>query len=199
MSVNWNNAAFELSAAKLSQLPQPAGPEVAFVGRSNVGKSSLINRVLNRKKLARTSATPGKTATINFYDVDNTVKLVDLPGYGYAKVGKATRSQWPSLIGSYLSADRELVLTVLLMDIRHEPSRLDVSMVDYLIESQIPFLIAFTKADKLSKTAAEKQVQSFASLIPCFDKITKLITSSENGTGIEQLRAVITDVASETE
>lgn len=197
--MNWNNAEFELSAAKINQLPPPVGPEIAFVGRSNVGKSSLINRVLGRKKLARTSATPGKTATINFYHIDEHVKLIDLPGYGYAKVGKTMRSQWPQLIGSYLAADRDLVLTVLLLDIRHEPSKLDVSMVEYLIGSELPFLIAFTKADKLSKTAAEKKVQSYEPCIPSFAEITKLITSSEQGTGIEQLRTIIEDVASEIE
>lgn len=195
--MNFNNPTFEMSAAKINQLPEPIGPEIAFAGRSNVGKSSLINRVFGRKKLARISATPGKTATVNFYKADDRVKLIDLPGYGYAKVGKTMKASFSNLIGGYLTADRDLRLVILLMDIRHEPSELDRSTAEFLIETEVPFLIAFTKADKLSLKAAEEKMESYAPLISSYDSIVKVLTSSEDGTGIEELRSIIEEVTAE--
>jgi len=131
--MNVHTAAFEMAAGISSQLPQSSLPEVAFSGRSNVGKSSLINRLVNRKSLARTSATPGKTATINFYKLD-TMRMVDLPGYGYAKVSDSERRRWSELIEGYFDDDRDLRLVVQLWDMRHAPSKDDYQMLNYMIE-----------------------------------------------------------------
>ena len=133
---------------------------LSFSGRSNVGKSSLINRLCNRKNLARVSATPGKTATINFYRVD-TAYFVDLPGYGYAKVSNADRERWDELINSYFEADRALNVLVQLLDSRHAPSADDVQMMEYLHFHRIPFVVALTKADKLKKSEMTAQLEEF--------------------------------------
>lgn len=140
------SAVFETSVGDGSQLFPSTLPEVVFSGRSNVGKSSLINRLLSRKSLARTSATPGKTATINFYRLD-TVRLVDLPGYGYAKVSDREKKKWSDVIRRYFEDDRDLRLVVQLVDIRHPPSADDRVMIDFFVQEEIPFLIALTKAD----------------------------------------------------
>ena len=139
------SAVFETSVGDGSQLFPSTLPEVVFSGRSNVGKSSLINRLLSRKSLARTSATPGKTATINFYRLD-TVRLVDLPGYGYAKVSDREKKKWSDVIRRYFEDDRDLRLVVQLVDIRHPPSADDRVMIDFFVQEEIPFLIALTKA-----------------------------------------------------
>ena len=146
--MNFQLSEFQASYGLSSQLPASDRPEFVFSGRSNVGKSSLINRLCQRKNLARVSATPGKTATINFYRVD-TVYFVDLPGYGYAKVSNAERRRWDELINSYFEAERRTTLLVQLLDSRHAPSADDVQMLEYLQYHQIPFVAALTKADKL--------------------------------------------------
>ena len=122
--------------------------EIAFAGRSNVGKSTLINKIFNRKNLARVSSVPGKTATINFYGLEN-VFFVDLPGYGYAKVAKSEKRRWSELIEGYLNSGRDLRLVFLLIDMRHAPSADDLHMINYLIDAELPFVIILTKADKL--------------------------------------------------
>ena len=150
--MNYNRSEFQASYGLSSQLPESDRPEFVFSGRSNVGKSSLINRLCNRKNLARVSATPGKTATINFYRVD-TAYFVDLPGYGYAKVSNADRERWDELINSYFEADRALNVLVQLLDSRHAPSADDVQMMEYLHFHRIPFVVALTKADKLTPSS----------------------------------------------
>ena len=149
-------AEFKASYGLSSQLPERDRAEIVFSGRSNVGKSSLINKLCNRKSLARVSSTPGKTATINFYAVDDCY-FVDLPGYGYAKVSKAEKGRWSELIEGYYNQDRDFALVVSLIDIRHEPSALDRNMVQFLMDAELPFAIALTKADKLSKQQQMKQ------------------------------------------
>ncbi|MEG1973235.1 MAG: ribosome biogenesis GTP-binding protein YihA/YsxC, partial [Oscillospiraceae bacterium] len=147
--MNINNAKYEASFGVIEQILPCEGPEFAFAGRSNVGKSSLINKVLNRKSLARVSGMPGKTATINFYRLDN-IRFVDLPGYGYAKVAKNEKSRFSDLINGYFEEERELELVFLLLDMRHLPNEDDKYMAAYLIENEIPFVAILTKCDKLT-------------------------------------------------
>lgn len=192
------HAEFSCSYGISTQLPPTDRIEIAFAGRSNVGKSSLINKLLNRKALARVSAVPGKTATINFYDVDKTI-FVDLPGYGYAKVSKGEKTRWSELIEGYFAQDRNLQLVVSLIDIRHSPSKLDVDMVNFLIDNELPFIVVLTKADKLSKNQQKERLKALMSELPCAEDITILPVSSEKGDGIEELRSIIADIADEYE
>ena len=168
-------------------------PEVVFSGRSNVGKSSLINRLLSRKSLARTSATPGKTATINFYRLD-TLRLVDLPGYGYARVSEREKKKWSAVIRRYFEDDRDLRLVVQLIDIRHAPSADDRAMLDFFVQEEIPFLIALTKADKLNKTERAARLAAFEKEWAAYDGIKWIPFSSVTGEGAEELRTILADV-----
>lgn len=195
--MNYHKVSFLASYGLLKQIPPSSKIEIAFAGRSNVGKSSLINKLFNRKSLARVSAVPGKTATINFYDLDNTVHIVDLPGYGYAKVAKTEKIRWAELIEGYLNDEsRNLELVVLLIDSRHPATRLDVDMVNYLIETEKPFIIALTKMDKLNKTERQKRLASVADEIPCGGDITIVPFSAETGEGVDVLREIIEEIAS---
>ncbi len=190
------SAAFEVSAALHTQLPESVLPEVAFSGRSNVGKSSLINRLLNRKTLARTSATPGKTATINFYRLD-TLRMVDLPGYGYAKVSDAEKRRWSSLIEGYFEAERDLRLVLQLVDMRHPPSKDDYMMIDYMTEREIPFVVVLTKADKLNKSERSKRLQALQEELGEYEGIRTIPFSAINGEGTEELRQILVSVCEE--
>ena len=194
--MNFNLAKFVTAYGISSQLPPSEKLEIAFAGRSNVGKSSLINKVFNRKNLARVSAVPGKTATINFYQVEDTI-FVDLPGYGYAKVAKSEKHRWSELIEGYFNQNRNVALVLLLIDIRHSPSQLDLDMVEYLVETEYPFLIVFTKADKLSRLQKEKRLEGFRTEIPYGEEIRMIPVSSETGEGIEELRSVLEEVSTE--
>jgi GTP-binding protein len=172
--------------------------EIAFAGRSNVGKSTLINKIFQRKSLARVSAVPGKTATINFYRLDP-LTIVDLPGYGYAKVAKSEKERWSGLISGYLGADRDLRLILLLIDMRHAPSKDDLQMIDFLVESELPFLIVLTKADKLNKTERTKRMQAFETEIPYFSQIHVIPFSAVTREGVAEVQGVLEEIASETE
>lgn len=194
--MNFNLAKFVTAYGISTQLPPSEKLEIAFAGRSNVGKSSLINKVFNRKNLARVSAVPGKTATINFYQVEDTF-FVDLPGYGYAKVAKSEKHRWSELIEGYFNQNRNVALVLLLIDIRHSPSQLDLDMVEYLVETEYPFLIVFTKADKLSRMQKEKRLEGFRTEIPYGKEIRMIPVSSETGEGIEELRSVLEEVSKE--
>lgn len=161
MKINFSNADLKLSAGKLQQFPREPLPQIAFSGRSNVGKSSLLNTLLNRKKLARVSATPGKTITVNFYNVDRKIYLVDLPGYGFAKRPREEKELWSELTEGYFLKNPSkdaLKLVLQLIDVRIGPTDDDIMMINYLIDNGIPFRVVATKADKLSKTALEKQI-----------------------------------------
>ncbi len=192
--MNYNNAKFFASYGKFEQIPPPERTEIAFSGRSNVGKSSLINKLLNRKSLARVSAVPGKTATINFYELEN-IYCVDLPGYGYAKVAKSDKERWNKLIGGYLAADRELALVFQLIDFRHPPTKDDLMMVNYLIDGEFPFVVVLTKADKLSKNQRAERLESLKKELPCFEDITVIQFSAETGEGVEELRSIMEELA----
>lgn len=192
--MNFNLASFEASYGLFSQIPPCTNIEIAFAGRSNVGKSTLINKIFNRKSLARVSAVPGKTATINFYKIDP-LRIVDLPGYGYAKVAKYEKHRWADLIEGYLDSDRDLRLIFLLIDMRHAPSKDDLHMIDYLIERELPFVIILTKADKLKTMERKRRMEAFAKEIPYFDEIHVVPFSSMTREGVEEIRNIIVDIA----
>ncbi|MCH5204160.1 MAG: YihA family ribosome biogenesis GTP-binding protein [Oscillospiraceae bacterium] len=194
--MNYNNAKFFASYGKTEQLPSPTRTEIAFIGRSNVGKSSMINKLLNRKNLARASAEPGKTATINFYELEN-IFLCDLPGYGYAKTSKSEKKRFSELIGGYLSANRELALVIQLVDFRHPPTVDDISMINSLIDGGFPFVVVLTKADKLSKTQRAERRELLKNELPCADELTVIEFSSQTGEGVEDLRGIIEELAKE--
>ena len=196
--MNFSSAKFEASFGLASQLPPSRRLEIAFAGRSNVGKSSLINRVLGRKQLARVSAVPGKTVTVNFYSLQDIV-LADLPGYGYAKVSKSERDRWAELMEHYFQSGRNIGLVFQLVDMRHPPSRDDVNMVDFLIDAQIPFVVVLTKKDKLSRRQQQERLEAFRRELPCGGQLELLPFSSQTGEGVEELRQIIEDVASPEE
>lgn len=246
--LNFHISGYKSSYGTPEQLPEITLPEVAFAGRSNVGKSSLLNKLMFSKKLAKVSSKPGKTATINFYQVGKEVDgdggasddaaasnmtgdggvssgwdgggssamsdsasdaagarattdtepkeigpihLVDLPGYGYAQVSKAEKERWSNLIGGYFDDDRDFALVVSLIDIRHDPSALDQSMVAFLQENGFPFAIALTKADKMSKQKAAQQRKKIKKALNLSDDVPMIVTSAENGTGMDELRSLI--------
>ena len=194
--LNIHSAVFEAAAGLSSQLPESTLPEIAISGHSNVGKSSLINRILGRKALARTSATPGKTATINFYRLD-TLRLVDLPGYGYAKVSQAEKKRWGELIGDYFASERDLRLVIQLIDMRHKPTKDDYMMLEYLVDNQLPFLVVFTKADKLKKGERLRREQELAVELADYEGMLTIPFSSKNGEGAQELLRIIEEVCAD--
>lgn len=192
--MNYNNAKFFASYGRYDQIPPPERVEIAFSGRSNVGKSSLINKILNRKSLARVSAVPGKTATINFYDLEN-IYIVDLPGYGYAKVAKSDKERWNKLIGGYLGANRDMALVFQLIDFRHPPTADDLSMINFLIDGEYPFAVVLTKADKLSNNQRAERRRALLTELPCAEDITIVEFSAETGEGVDEIRGIIEELA----
>ena len=198
MKLNYNKAEFTAAYGKFSQIPAPERIEIAFAGHSNVGKSTLINKLFNRKNLARVSSVPGKTATINFYRLEN-IYFVDLPGYGYAKVSKSEKERWSGLIEGYLSSDRDIRLVFMLVDMRHAPTKDDVQMINYLIDTEMPFVLVLTKADKLNKTERAKRLEAFKNEIPCFEDIHTIPFSSQTFEGVEELRQIVEDIADDND
>ena len=196
MKLNYNKAEYVASYGKFYQIPPCDRIEIAFAGHSNVGKSTLINKIFNRKNLARVSSVPGKTATINFYGLEN-IYFADLPGYGYAKVAKSEKERWAGLIEGYLSSDRDIRLVFMLVDMRHAPTKDDVQMINYLIDTEMPFVLVLTKADKLKKTERLKRMEAFKTEIPCFDEIHVIPFSSVTFEGVEELRGIVEDIADE--
>ena len=191
MALRYDTARFEASYGSADNLPEPTTPEVSFVGRSNVGKSSLLNRLVGRKALAKVSSTPGRTANVNFFDVDG-VSFVDLPGYGYAKVSKNERQRWADLIGGYFEQERSFNLVVALVDIRLEAQKIDREMLDYLKEEELPFVVALTKADKLSRPKQQHQVAVLSKQLSV-PRSQMVVTSAKTGLGIDELRRRIED------
>ncbi len=173
------NPKFEISAVKPSQYPCQGLPEIVLVGKSNVGKSSFVNTMINRKKLARTSSEPGKTRQINFYNIDDSFYFVDLPGYGYSKMSKKEQEQVGKFIEQYLFHREEISLIIFLIDIRHNPSENDKLMYQYIISSQLPCLILANKADKIAKTKVDEAVKSIQKQLNPLGDITTLPFSSE--------------------
>lgn len=173
-----------------SQLPESTLCEIAFAGRSNVGKSSLINKLLNRKKLARISSVPGKTVTVNFYKVDN-VRLVDLPGYGYAKVSASEKERWSDLMESYFSTGRNIKLVVQLVDMRHPVTKDDIMMMDFMNENGYNFVVAATKSDKLNKSEYSKRAEELKNELSGYDGVEVIPFSSVSGQGVDRLKEII--------
>ena len=192
--MNFNKAEFYTSFGEYKQIPPAQKVEIAFAGRSNVGKSSLINKIFNRKSLARVSSVPGKTATINFYKLED-IFLVDLPGYGYAKRSKTEMVRWSSLIEGYLTSGRDIALIFQLVDMRHPPSKDDLHMINFMIENEVPFAIILTKADKLSKRERTERMVGFSKEIEYFDDITVIEFSAMTGEGVDKIRGIIEDLA----
>lgn len=190
-SINYQLAHFVASYGAVSQIPESTAPEVSFVGRSNVGKSSIMNKLFGRKGLVKVSSTPGKTANINFFEADG-VHFVDLPGYGFARRSKAERERWARLIGDFFESERSFNLVVSLVDIRHDPSALDHQMIEYLQENEFSFIVCLTKADKLSRPKRAQQAAAIRKQlnVPAEDII---VTSAEDGTGIAELKRVIAE------
>lgn len=182
-------ADFVASNAKMSKLPTAVLPEYAFVGRSNVGKSSLINMLCSRKGLAKTSAKPGKTITINHFIINNTWFLVDLPGYGYARRSKSARDEWRVLMNNYLLKRENLINTFILVDSRIEAQKSDLQLMEWMSENYLPFSIVFTKTDKLGSTNLEKLLDNYKKqLLLNWEELPPIfVTSSENGTGRDEI------------
>ncbi len=189
--MNYNKVEFEAAFGTLKQIPQSDLPEIVFAGRSNVGKSSMLNKLFNRKNLARVSSMPGKTITINFFKVEN-IRIVDLPGYGYAKVARGEKRRWAEMMEGYFAQKRNIKLVVQLVDMRHKPSEDDYIMMNFLRGAGLPFIVAATKCDKLNKTEFNKRSAELREELKDFgDDLVIIPFSSEKGTGVEEIKAQI--------
>lgn len=195
--MNYNKVEFEAAFGTLKQIPPSDMPEIVFAGRSNVGKSSMLNRIFNRKNLARVSSMPGKTITINFFKVEN-IRIVDLPGYGYAKVAKGEKRRWAEMMEGYFQSPRNIKLVVQLVDMRHKPSEDDYIMMRFLKEAGLPFIVAATKSDKLNKTQYKERVEGLKAELAEFGEDLVIVPfSSEKGEGTDVLKSYIEAIAEE--
>lgn len=187
------SAKFVKSSPDFRKCPEPNKPEYAFIGRSNVGKSSLINAITNHKKLAKTSGTPGKTQLINHFEINDWWYLVDLPGYGFAKISKEMRAKWEKMIMDYLYQRPNLMTTFILIDSRHEPQKLDKELIDWFGSNQLPFTLVFTKADKLTKKRLGDSLQVYRNYLKQqWENLPPMIVSSSvEKTGVEEILKVI--------
>ena len=191
--MNYNKVQFEAAFGTLKQIPQSDLPEIVFAGRSNVGKSSMLNRLFNRKNLARVSSMPGKTITINFFKVED-ARIVDLPGYGYAKVAKGEKRRWAEMMEGYFQSPRNIKLVVQLVDMRHKPSEDDYVMMRFLKDAGLPFIVAATKSDKLNKTQYNERKNALREELSEFGEDLVIIPfSSEKGEGTDELKSYIED------
>jgi GTP-binding protein len=189
-SMKFIDIQFLLSVHSLSQLPEPSLPEIAFAGRSNVGKSSLMNTLVGRKSLVKVSGRPGKTQGLNFFEVAGKVYLVDLPGYGYAKVAKGMQDNWQSLITSYLESRKTLCCVVVILDVRHEPKQYDAQLIGWLREKNIPFLPVYTKMDKLSGNERSKNAR-ILDAGHAIDPGQRILFSALTGQGKDELERAL--------
>ena len=194
--MNFNNVDFLISAASAKDFPQSRLPEIAFAGKSNVGKSSVINRVLQRKNFARVGEKPGKTIHVNYFTVDRKCYFVDLPGYGYAKVSQAEKDRWGKLMESYFAADR-IDLGILIVDARHAPTNNDITMANWFIESGCPFAVVANKLDKLKKSEIEPNLQTIREDLELPENCRIIPFSAEKGTGREDLVRLILEYVKE--
>lgn len=189
--MNFNNVVYENSFGLASQLPPSDLPEICFSGKSNVGKSSLINKVLGKKSLARVSGKPGKTVTINFYKLPE-LRIVDLPGYGYAKVNDAEKERWAGLMEEYFRSGRNIPMVFQLIDMRHKASEQDISMLQFLSYHKIPYSIVLTKCDKLNKAETQKRLEDIKTELGGFLNNTEIICASAlNGTGTDRIKELL--------
>ena len=187
---------FLISSATIGQCPKTEGHEYAFIGRSNVGKSSLINMLTGRRSLAKTSSTPGKTILINHFVINDEWYLVDLPGYGYAKRGKAEQAKFQAMISSYILQRRQMDNLFLLVDCRHEPQKVDMQFIEWLGENNVPFSIVFTKADKLSKAKLTVSIDNYLKVLAeQWEELPPyFVTSAETGQGKEEILSYIESI-----
>ena len=197
MNVNWNMAQFVRSAAKPSDFPRDGLPQVVFAGRSNVGKSSVINRLLNRKNFARVGSAPGKTTHINYFLIDQKLYLVDLPGYGYAKVSKQERDRWGRLIEAWFADTQRMALGILIVDARHKPTADDCTMAQVFLSAEKPFLVVANKLDKLKKSEVEGNMVLIRETLALPEKIPLIRFSAEKGEGKGELLGQILDCLEE--
>ena len=188
--MNFHIVEFEAAYGKSGQIPRSDMPEIVFSGKSNVGKSSLINKLLYRKSIARVSATPGKTATINFFRLSD-VRFADLPGYGYAKVSMSEKKRWGELVEGYFAQDRNISLIVQICDIRHSPTKDDFGMIDFLYNTGYIFIIALTKLDKLKSSQRQARIDALTQELYSYEGIRLYPCSSQTGEGIDEIRAAI--------
>ena len=191
--MNFNNVSFLISAASVRDFPGNRLPEIAFAGKSNVGKSSVINRILNRKNFARVGEKPGKTIHVNYFTIDNQCYFVDLPGYGYAKVPQSEKDRWAKLMESYFAADR-IDLGVFIVDARHAPTNNDITMARWFLESNCPFVVVANKLDKLKKSEIEPNLARIREDLELPENCDIIPFSAEKGTGKDALVRMILDV-----
>ena len=195
--MNYQKVEFTLSAANSAQFPRDGYPQIAFAGKSNVGKSSVINRVLQRKNYAYTGDSPGKTIHINYFLVDHTAYLVDLPGYGYAKVSKQEKDRWARLMESYFAARELITLGILIVDARHAPTQNDITMASWFQQTGCPFVVVANKLDKLKKREIEPNLSCIQESLRLSEETVLLPFSAEKGTGREELVSLIEAAAAE--
>lgn len=193
MTLNTQNAEFIRSAAGAKDFPRDVLPQVAFAGRSNVGKSSVINRLLNRKNFARVGSAPGKTTHINYFLIDKKLYLVDLPGYGYAKVSQAEKARWAGLIQSWFDDPELMTLGVLIVDARHKPTANDIGMAEYFKAAGKPWIVVANKLDKLKKSEIEPNLALVRETLELTDEVKVIPFSAEKGTGREELLRQLID------
>lgn len=184
--MNIKSAVYKTSVVSGDKILNSGKPEFAFVGRSNVGKSSLINNLTNNKNLAKASSTPGKTKMINYFEINNQFMFVDLPGYGYAKVGKSQLDIWSSLIDVYLKNSNDLQTVFVLLDIRHEPSLQDRQMIEYLVYYNLPFMVIATKADKIAKSKIKSYLNTIVKTLNIREEMI-IVSSSQSGLGRDKI------------
>ena len=188
--MRFDKVKYEASYGTAQQLPKSDQTEIAFAGRSNVGKSSMLNKILNRKNLARVSSVPGKTVTVNFFDCDG-VKLVDLPGYGYAKVNFNEKKRWADLMEGYFTSGRNIRLVVQLTDMRHPVTKDDLDMMRFMKSAGYDFIVVMTKSDKLNKTERANRLEAVKQELAEFDGVQIIPFSASNGEGAEEIRKAI--------
>lgn len=188
--MRFDKVKYEASYGTAQQLPKSEHKEIAFAGRSNVGKSSMLNKILNRKNLARVSSVPGKTVTVNFFDCDG-VKLVDLPGYGYAKVNFNEKKRWADLMEGYFTSGRNIRLVVQLTDMRHPVTKDDLDMMRFMKSAGFDFIVVMTKSDKLNKTERANRLEAVKQELAEFDGVRIIPFSASNGEGAEDIRKTI--------
>lgn len=192
--MRFDKVKYEASYGTSAQLPKSENIEIAFAGRSNVGKSSMLNKILNRKNLARVSSVPGKTVTVNFFDCDG-IKLVDLPGYGYAKVNFNEKKRWADLMEGYFNSDRNIRLVIQLTDMRHPVTKDDLDMMRFMQSAGYEFIVVMTKSDKLNKTQRNERLEAIKTELAEFGDITAIPFSASNGEGAQQIRDILSAVA----
>ncbi|MBQ8430567.1 MAG: YihA family ribosome biogenesis GTP-binding protein [Clostridia bacterium] len=192
------NFSFVKSASKPTEFIIDELPQIAVVGRSNVGKSSLINMLANNKKMAKTSSTPGRTRLVNYFNVNNQFYLVDLPGYGFAQASKAQKETWDAVLDDYFNNTHNLKLVLVLIDSRHLPTKLDLLMIDYLVEREIPYKIILTKTDKISRSELNNNINKTSNYIR-HSKSIMIATSSEKKMGVEEIASAIENAINKEE